>query len=624
MFGFGIIILLSAAIGMVGYYGINTIHNKSENVATTLNVEKSFVEARLYQRTFEIMKDTQFYARAKKSMMNACGMFDTLKPKLTIAENIELAEQVDKGLHDYAILMAQNKQICLVMFESIAKLELLGTKVLAELNSSGISKTNPINYYVAITIANVNYFEMNKKAENYKAALDFIQQAAEEAKKLKNQNLITLLNEYSTNINQLVNALDDKKKMESRLLETGTKALALSTKMDKITNDFVDKTKAETILFLLLFCLITIGLGIFISYYITRYLTKMLRQEVKLVEIYASGELTFKAKEEDLLLKDEIGDLARAIVLMGKKMQEIVTNISKEAQSVSSASQQISATMLHLSEGATEQASSVEEVSSSMEQMASNIEQNSENAAQTEKIAIFSSQKIKEVSVATQKSLASVREITGKIGIINDIAFQTNILALNAAVEAARAGEHGKGFAVVASEVRKLAEHSKNAAGEIVELTKSSLNATEEAGALMAQILPEIEKTTKLVKEIAAASHEQNSGSNQINNAIQQLNNVTQQNAASAEELATNAEELASQADHLREIIAYFKVEEIKAPNPSPKSGSPVNKIVKPMVKRKSIESSPKQKEKRSVVKNKETGVHLNLMSGSDDEYDKF
>ena len=195
-----------------------------------------------------------------------------------------------------------------------------------------------------------------------------------------------------------------------------------------------------------------------------------------------------------------------------------------------------------------------------MEEMSANIQQNTDNAQETEKISLSATEKVKEGYKSAAISVNAMKEIAEKISIINDIAFQTNILALNAAVEAARAGEHGKGFAVVAAEVRKLAERSKIAADQIDQLSKNGVEISQKAGKQLEEVVPEIEKTAKLVQEITAASFEQNSGSNQINNAIQQLNQITQQNAAASEEMATSSEELAGQAEQLKNIISFFKL----------------------------------------------------------------
>ncbi len=271
----------------------------------------------------------------------------------------------------------------------------------------------------------------------------------------------------------------------------------------------------------------------------------------------SEGDLTVtidKRSNEDVLMES----LSNMVV----KLQETVMDIINGANNIAEASMQMSSTSQQLSQGATEQASSTEEVSSSMEEMSSNIMQNSDNALQTEKISVFAVEGINKVATASNQSLNSIKDIAQKITIINDIAFQTNILALNAAVEAARAGEHGKGFAVVAAEVRKLAERSKVAADEIDVLSKASVGVTENAVKLMDGLLPEIQKTSKLVQEIAAASQEQNSGADQINGAIQQLNSVTQQNAAASEELASGAEELAGQAEQLKDVISFFQIED--------------------------------------------------------------
>jgi methyl-accepting chemotaxis protein len=159
-----------------------------------------------------------------------------------------------------------------------------------------------------------------------------------------------------------------------------------------------------------------------------------------------------------------------------------------------------------------------------------------------------------------------MKDIAGKITIIEDIAYQTNMLALNAAIEAARAGEHGKGFAVVAAEVRKLAERSQVAASEISQLTGDSVKVAETAGGLLDKMVPDIARTAELVQEITAASEEQASGVSQITSAMQQLDQVTQQNAAGSEELAATAEEMRSQSQSLIEMISFFKLQSNASP----------------------------------------------------------
>ncbi len=270
----------------------------------------------------------------------------------------------------------------------------------------------------------------------------------------------------------------------------------------------------------------------------------------------SGGDLTIEVKE-----RSDKDKLMQSLNSMINKLQDVVLDVKAAVENVTTGSQELSSASEEMSQGATEQAASAEEASSSMEEMSSNIKQNAENASETERIAVQSSGDAGESGKAVQETLAAMKQIAEKISIIEEIARSTDLLALNAAIEAARAGEHGKGFAVVASEVRKLAERSQKAAGEISQLSISSVSVAEDAGQMLAKLVPDIRKTAELVQEISAASNEQNTGVEQINLSIQQLDQVIQQNASASEEMASTAEELSSQADQLRDTISFFKID---------------------------------------------------------------
>ncbi|MBS1191214.1 MAG: hypothetical protein H6R10_3006 [Rhodocyclaceae bacterium] len=302
----------------------------------------------------------------------------------------------------------------------------------------------------------------------------------------------------------------------------------------------------------------SMAIGIAFAWIITRGITRPLGEAVEVANRLAEGDLSVRLTADS---KDETGLLVAAMGNMVEKLSHIIGEVRGSSQALGSASEEVSATAQSLSQLSSEQAASVEEISATVEQASASIKQNTENAKVTDGMATQAASQAGEGGNAVRETVAAMKSIADKIGIIDDIAYQTNLLALNAAIEAARAGEHGKGFAVVAAEVRKLAERSQVAAQEIGQVAQGSVALAEKAGKLLDEMVPTIQKTSDLVQEIAMASEEQSSGVGQINTAMSQLGQATQQNASASEELAATAEEMSSQAEQLQKLMAFFRTD---------------------------------------------------------------
>lgn len=305
--------------------------------------------------------------------------------------------------------------------------------------------------------------------------------------------------------------------------------------------------------------------------------------------------------------------------LIKTTIDTVIANLSNFAQEVQAAAHQVilgsnqtNIATQDMAQGATEQAASIEQISSSMEEMSSTVKQNADNAQHTASIAEKAAEDAIQGGKAVNETLVAMTNIAEKIGIIEEIARQTNMLALNAAIEAARAGEHGKGFAVVAAEVRKLAERSQIAAQEIGVLSSSSLHVSEQAGSLLREIIPVIQRTSELVKEINASSAEQAAGIDQTTQAIHQLDQVIQKNAAGAEEMTATSSELQEQAEHLAESAAFFKIP--GAITHSPKSS-------KQSLKTKNTGKTPQTSQ---LKKKKGIDLMLREQSEEDDSFERF
>jgi methyl-accepting chemotaxis protein len=445
------------------------------------------------------------------------------------------------------------------------------------------------------------FSDFNRERVNYYSLMDRLLQlaladnAGEVQALLDSGQFAKIAGEFSDTIDRLIDAkLKQAKQTSEDNAATSANATRLMTTMALTT------------------VLLAVVMGIFIS----RAITRPIQEAVAVANSLANGDLTVSVVATS---RDETGQMMRSISNMIEKLKQVVGDVMGAAGNVASGSQQLSATAQQLSQGATEQAASAEEISSSMEEMAAGIRQNTDNAMQTEKIAVKSSVDTKEGGKAVTQTVAAMKEIATKIGIIEEIARQTNLLALNAAIEAARAGEHGKGFAVVASEVRKLAERSQAAAGEISGLSSRSVAIAEQAGDMLTQMVPDIQRTAELVQEIAASSKEQDSGAEQINKAIQQLDQVIQQNASASEQMASTSEELSSQAEQLNEAISFFKLDNMYARVPRQQGAGPAgrNQLVRVGGNGK---SGPSQRTNN--------GINLELGTDSpdkiDDEFEKF
>ncbi len=322
-------------------------------------------------------------------------------------------------------------------------------------------------------------------------------------------------------------------------------------------------------------------------FYITNSITRRLAYTTDIITQISAGDMTIDIGESTI--NDEAGMLLMEMRKMVITLRNIVSDVILASDNVAVGSREMSESASRLSQGANQQAAIAEESSSSMEEMSGNINQNADNARQTESIAIESAEKAVKGGNAVEKTVEAMKQIAEKISIIEEIARQTNMLALNAAIEAARAGESGKGFAVVADAVRKLAERTQEAAGEISDLSNSSVEIAENAGEMLAVIVPDIHKTAELVQEIAAASNEQALSAGQINKAIQNFDTVTQHNAADAEEISSTAIELSDTAGHLQETISFFHIKDAH----ETKKASKPNLLEQPDYNKKLVELGP-------------------------------
>jgi methyl-accepting chemotaxis protein len=318
--------------------------------------------------------------------------------------------------------------------------------------------------------------------------------------------------------------------------------------------------------------LLGLALAALIGTWLVRGISRPLNEAVQIANRVAAGDLTQQIEVKSM---DETGRLMQALKEMNCSLVKIVGQVRNGTETIATASGQIAAGNMDLSSRTEQQAGSLEETASSMEELTSTVKQNADNARQGNALAVSASEVARKggtVVAQVVETMGAINDSSKKIvdiiGVIDGIAFQTNILALNAAVEAARAGEQGRGFAVVASEVRNLAQRSAGAAKEIkaligdsVEKVASGAKLVDEAGDTMQEIVESIRQVTDIMGEITAASVEQTAGIEQINQAIAQMDQVTQQNAALVEQAAAASQSMQDQARNLESVVGAFRID---------------------------------------------------------------
>ena len=355
-------------------------------------------------------------------------------------------------------------------------------------------------------------------------------------------------------------------------------AMALLDKLVELNGAGAEQSKASSersysvaLTTLFVTAALAIAVAVVAALWLIRSITGPLARAVHAADLVAAGDLTVQIQADS---QDETGKLLQSLDKMQQALVRTVSTVRQNAESVASASAQIASGNHDLSARTESQASALEETAASMEELGSTVRQNADNARQANQLAVSASTvavqggEVVSQVVETMKGITTAsNKIADIIGVIDGIAFQTNILALNAAVEAARAGEQGRGFAVVASEVRSLAGRSAEAAKEIKSLIGASVERVEQgnvqaerAGQTMTEVVNAIRRVTDIMGEISAASSEQSAGVSQVGEAVTQMDQATQQNAALVEQMAAAAGSLSGQARELVEAVAVFKL----------------------------------------------------------------
>ena len=600
--GFGMLSKLYIGKVSDSLFGITDNNGKAVEYAT--GVERMALATIMEEKNYLLQEKDEVHQRAEQNVKELMSYLDKVDVVAKQYKNTELLQQsktAREGTAQYAekyragvAALKANKQAVAEMVENGNIVANAADKMLkrqVDLYSEAMKKGlsgQELDQYVQRYIVTTNIYvkamqimRAEKEEVNYKdrvawkkmevllpelmSLYDDLQKIVQSEEALKlitdarngTRNYTESAKTWIENDNKLKAILADMATLGSNVIKQAQDAEAAGYAQLGSARTEAERLVGEANTIIIVTILLAIVLGVMIALFLASMITKPIILGVKFAESLSEGDLTARI---DIDQKDEIGVLANALQTMRDQLSSVVQQVRTNSDALGNASQEISATAQAISQSATEQASGVEQTTTSIEELSSSVKQNADNAKLTKGIAATAAGESANGGQAVKRTVEAMREIADKIGLIEDIAYKTNLLSLNAAIEAARAGEHGKGFTVVAAEVRKLAENSRVTAQEINSLAKNSVKIAEDAGILLEKMVPKIQKTADLVDEITAVSEEQAQGIGQISDAVSQLDKAAQQNASGSEQLAATAEELSGQAMQLQQVMAFFKV----------------------------------------------------------------
>ena len=587
---FSVVLTLAILIGLVGIFAINrlTVQIEVNNQIKTLADELENTHARFldYLNT----PSSESNKKISQQLTALIHQGEGLSEQLNQADALRLTEQITESaktysqlFHQYSLVEQKKYKADTVLqhhtqvvenslntiFELTNGLMMFQTNVedIQELHEGVIIIQEIQHYFKSITldIAHYQHHPTDSAFQQLIRSMDLFQdqiRSGEQAISIPEAKIALKSGQEAASqfSNTLTNYHADNQKQAELLghmQQNVKKVVENSTETSVWTAKVAEVKGRQGITAILTFIGVALLLGGTLSFLITRNIVHPIKLQTQYAQSLANGDLSVRLT---IKRNDEMGILADALQQMTLRFREVISDIVESSSLIVHASAQLKQLATHMSADATHQKSSTSKASGIIQQISDNITLNTRSAISTDEIASKASHSLVDVTGSSEKNMMVNSQISNKISIINDIAFQTNILALNAAVEAARAGENGRGFAVVAAEVRKLAENSKMAAEQIVQLAHESKDSAHESFEKLNQVIPEIKKTVELVNSIASTGSAQMEWTETIRKTIRQLEEISEQNTNSSLELGNHAEALAAEATQLQRITQYFKI----------------------------------------------------------------